>query len=523
MSRLEENALVKNYFSNTEEVYDLIKMLLQEMYSKEISDVGMCLLLNESCTIFEIQSRLKLSFENVRNYLIIMLQNNLIKKKPFSKNESKYASYELKTEQFLNILFFPRTLNFIENKYGIYGKMIFEQFIGFGVLTIEQIIAQIQNEKKNENGKNPELIKSKIIELFIKLYEDNIIMYSERIIEDENYYSSIIKSNNLLGNKEELKKNLKKNEKKNTEKIQKKIDKAKKNEKEKNKNIKLIEDDEEEDEDERIINIVDKGQNEINLNKIEEFYENNTKNNMHFYINFEQIRAEFQSEIIIDYINNNISHKAAILSGELLKNHKISSFSMGMTNSFPIVQLSKNYKSISYQDIEDIIKNNNEIFIKTNSDDVFLNLNKIKKEIKSKVVQKIIISKFSEEHFRVYNLINLLGSLEVENIINLSLILPKTVNSIINQLLQEGFIKTESCIVNNGNKKLLISVNEYQTYENILKMDYKIINNYKCYYNEQLNNIKNKYKAKTKQDEDLVKLTYIIDQICENILIMKFF
>ena len=97
------------------------------------------------------------------------------------------------------------------------------------------------------------------------------------------------------------------------------------------------------------------------------------------------------------------------------------------------------------------------------------------------------------------------------------------VNSIINQLLQEGFIKTESCIVNNGNKKLLISVNEYQTYENILKMDYKIINNYKCYYNEQLNNIKNKYKAKTKQDEDLVKLTYIIDQICENILIMKFF
>ena len=519
MSILGENASNKNYFSNTEEVYDLIKMLLQEIYSKEISDVGMFILLNGNSTLFEIQSKLKLSFENVRNYLIIMLQNNLIKKKALLKNESKSTSYELKIEQFLNILFFPRTLNFIENKYGIFGKMIFEQFIEFGVLTLEQIIDQIQKENKNDNGKNNiEPIKSKIIELLMKLYEDNIIMYSERIFEDQLYYSPIIKTNNLLGNKEELKKNFKKSEKKIDEKKQRK-----KNEKEniKNKNIKLIEDDEEENEDERILNIVEKS--EKNLNKIEEFYENNTKNNMHFYINFDQIRAEFQSEIIIDYINNNISYQSAILAGELLKAHKVSSFSMGMTNSFPIAQLAKNFKSISYQQIEDIIKNNNEIFIKSSSDDVFLNLNKIRKEIKSKEIQKIIISKFSPEHFRIYNLINLLGSLEGEHITNLSLILPKNVNSIINSLFQEGFIKTESGNNNNGNKKLLFSVDEYQTIENILKMDYKIIINYKSYYNHQLNNIKNKFKSNKKQNEDLVKLTYIIDQICDNILIMKFF
>ena len=53
-------------------------------------------------------------------------------------------------------------------------------------------------------------------------------------------------------------------------------------------------------------------------------------------------------------------------------------------------------------------------------------------------------------------------------------------------------------------------------------MDFKIINIYKTYYQEQLNNIKNKYKGNKKHNEDLVKLTYIIDQICENILIMKF-
>ena len=70
---------------------------------------------------------------------------------------------------------------------------------------------------------------------------------------------------------------------------------------------------------------------------------------------------------------------------------------------------------------------------------------------------------------------------------------------------------------------LFYSVDDYQTSENILSMDYKIINNYKSYYNNQLNSIKNKFTDNKKQNEDLVKLTYIIDQICENIIIMKFF
>ena len=132
------------------------------------------------------------------------------------------------------------------------------------------------------------------------------------------------------------------------------------------------------------------------------------------------------------------------------------------------------------------------------------------------------MTKFSNEHFRVYNLLNLLGSLDGKNIMDLCLIGPKKVNSIINQLFQEGFIKTDS-VENNGNSMLFYSVDEYQTDENILKMDFQIINNYKSYYNSQINNIKNKFRDIKKQNEDLVKLTYIIDQICENILIMKYF
>ena len=523
MSRLGANKENKNYFSNTEEIFNLTKMLLTEIYSKEMSDVGLDLLYNGPSSLLDIQSRLKLSFEDIRNYLIIMLQNNVIKKSNISPYDSKSTSYELNTGQILNILLFPRTLNFIEKKYGTYAKMIFEQFIEYGVLTLEQIVEQIQNEKKNGMGNNSELIKSEIILLFIKLYEDNIVMYSERAIDDECYYSPIVRSNNSITNKKEIKKE--KKDKKKTMEKKGKSNKKKKIDKDeiRNRNIKLNEEEDEEEEGKaNVLDSADKDHNEKNIKNYEEFYENNTKNNMHFYINFEQIKAEFKSEIIIDYINNNISHPAAIIAGELLKKHKITAFVQGMSQIVQIDYIANTYKSISFNQIEEIIKNNNEIFIKTSGDEIFLNLNKIKKDIKSKVIQNMIITKFTKEHFRVYNLLNLVGSLDQKNIMDLCLIIPKKVNSILNQLFQGGFIKTDT-VDFNGSNMLFYSVDDYQTTENILNMDFKIINNYKLYYNDQLNNIKNKFKGEAKLKEDSIKLTYIIDQICENILIMKYF
>ena len=243
---------------------------------------------------------------------------------------------------------------------------------------------------------------------------------------------------------------------------------------------------------------------------------------MHFYINFEQILAEFKSEIVIDYINNNISHQAALLSGFLLKKHKISAFMLGKTTPILIDDISKSFKSLTLNQIEEIIKNNNEIFVKSGYDVVCLDLKKVKKDIKDRSIKNLIITKFSNEHFRVYNLLNLEGALDGKNIMDLCLLAPKRINHITNSLIQEGFIKND--YVNyNGNNILFYSVDEYQTISNIMEIDFKINNNYKSYYNEQLNNIKNKYRDIKKNNEDLEKLTYIIDQICENILIMKFF
>ena len=518
MSKLNQNP-TKKYFSNTEEIYELYKIILKELYSKEISDLAIDLLINGKSTLYEIQSRLKISFENIKNYLIIMLQNNLIQKKQIIRNEANYTSYEIKPEQILNILFFPRSLNFIEKKYGENARLIFEQFIEFGVLTLKQIIEQIQNIQKN--GNNLDLIKSNILDIFIKLYSDNLISYVERPSEEE---SNLGNNNFIESKKRKREKSEKEKTNINNKMLEKKKSAKKKkgkkeepddnNEPNKNKNMKLIEDDED---DESI-----KQLKEENANKNEEFYENNTKNNMHFYINFSQINLEFQTEIILDFINNNLSHQAALLAGILLKNYKISSFAMGITQPKNIDDLVKENKSLTLSQIEDIVKNYDEYFDKSNTDNIYLNLNKIKKFIKSKVIQNIIISKFSNEHFRVYNLLNLMGSLDQKNIIDLCLIGPKKVNYIINQLFQEGFIKTDT--VNfNGNNMLFYSVDDYQTTEKILEMDFKIINNYNYYYYDQMKNIKNKFIDNKKKNEELVKLTYIIDQLCENLLIMKFF
>ena len=513
--------LSKKNFSNTEEIYDLCSNILKDLYSKEISDLAIDLLINGKSTLFDIQSRLKLSFENVKNYLIIMLQNNLIQKMQITRNDIKVMAYEMNMEQILNILFYPRTLSFIQKKYGENARLIFEQFIEFGVLTLKQLVEQMQNILKN--GNNLEQIKSSVLDIFIKLYSDNLICYAERPSEGSNYFANTTLAESKKrkrGKNEKEKLNIKASDKKKSGKKKKggkKEETEEDNTNIKSKNMKLIEDDEDEEED-----IKEESQKENNINKNDEFYENNTKNNMHFYINFQQINLEFQSEIILDFINNNLSHQAALLAGILLKNYKISSFSIGMTQPKNIDDLVKENKSLSFNQIEEIIKNYDDYFNKSSSNNIFLNINKLKKMIKSKVIQNLIISKYTEEHFRVYNLLKLVGSLDGKNILDLCLLNQKKVNYIINQLFQEGFIKTDT--VNfNGNNMLFYSVDEYQTTEKILEMDFKIINNYNFYYYDEMKNIKNKFVDNKKKNEEYEKLTYIIDQICENILIMKFF
>ena len=83
------------YITNTEEVFELVEIILSERYSKEIIEIAKDLLKNGLSTIPEIKGRLKLSFENIRNILIILLQNRLINCQEIFRNEIKYIGYEI--------------------------------------------------------------------------------------------------------------------------------------------------------------------------------------------------------------------------------------------------------------------------------------------------------------------------------------------------------------------------------------------------------------------------------------------
>ena len=59
----------------TQSIYSLVELILKDLFCKEVSEIGKDLLYNGISTIPEIQKRLKMTFENVKNVLIILLQN----------------------------------------------------------------------------------------------------------------------------------------------------------------------------------------------------------------------------------------------------------------------------------------------------------------------------------------------------------------------------------------------------------------------------------------------------------------
>ena len=147
----------------SEEIYDLVELILNEQFSKEVSDIGRDLLYNGVSSIPEIQSRLRLSFDNVKNVLIILMQNKLCSSTELIKKDTKVIGYEIIIENVLNILLFPKILYIGKNKFGEYGTMIFEEFMQFGILSSIQVFEQVKNKiEKTRKFNNAMMNKIKV-------------------------------------------------------------------------------------------------------------------------------------------------------------------------------------------------------------------------------------------------------------------------------------------------------------------------------------------------------------------------
>ena len=495
------------YITNTEEVFELVEIILSERYSKEIIEIAKDLLKNGLSTIPEIKGRLKLSFENIRNILIILLQNKLINCQEIFRNEIKYIGYEINIENILNILLYPRLCIFAKEKFGDFGLYIFEEFMNFGILNSPQLIEQIKNKinSNNKNTKDNNNLNVKIKTVLINLIEKNYIVQAKNNNINNNYDK---KNNNkeLISQKKKDKKENSSNKKNKNKK--KKL--AEKDDIENNKNLIIIDDDEN--------NINNNKSNKIDENAYLFNYENNTY--YFFFFNFEQILCDYKVKIIIEFITQKCGSQVGLIASFMLENNQITSFKTGHSDSFNYQTICHKIKNMNENKILEIINDSNDFFLKITSDTFSLNLEKISNYIKQQIIEKTITQQFSENHLRVYRLLSLCGALDSKNIMENCLIFPKTLNLILNQLYSEGYIQTE--IINvKGSNILFYNVDYNKNIEKLVNTSYKIIKNLKKSLNEELETNKNMLTSDMKQIF-ITKIYFTIDNLCETIIALKY-
>ena len=507
------------YISNTEEVYELVVLILNEQFSKEISDLGRDLCYNGISTIPEIMQRMRLSFESVRNLLIILLQNKLVTTKEINKKENNVIAYEIVIDNVLNILLFPKILSYINKKFGEYSELIFEQFMQFGILSSFQIREQVKLLLSKIKPVN-KIILDKITNSLINLIENNYIIQAKKLSFDNKAnrinFENKIKKGKKAKNDKEKEKFSKEKESKSNKKERKK--KELKLEQEKEKKINIIIDDE----NEKIDTTKNKTNNKNEDNEINNplLIDKETNQFFYFFINYEQILSEFKSEIIIDFINQKLSTQAGLIANILLEKNQIASFKEGKTFSCNYETITQKFRSINISQIDDIIKEQNEFFSKVSSDSLILNLDIVSQFIKESTIEKVILQQFSESHLRIYRLLNLCGALDSKNIMEICLIPPKQINMILNQLFSFGYIQNE--IVNvKGSNIMFYSVNINQNIEKIINMTYKMIKNLKVSLNEELENYKGRV-SNDKKEQYITKIYSAINQLYDAIIVLKY-
>lgn len=537
----------------SEEIYDLVELILNEQFSKEVSDIGKDLLYNGVSSIPEIQSRLRLSFDNVKNVLIILMQNKLCSSTEMIKKETKVIGYEIIIENVLNILLFPKILYIGKNKFGEYGTMIFEEFMQFGILSSIQVFEQVKNKiEKTRKFNNAMMNKIKVT--FINLIESNYIVQAQKVtnalkertreIVNKNLTKPKTKRNNKI-NEDKKSKSKKKNKKKDESEEEddgdfqllssKKENKKKARQSKKKKETEVIEhlsaseDDDlqnnfssDNEEEKKEISIKEK-KNPLDDKIVDDndalLFNKESSTFFYFFFNYDQIIADMKSQIVIEFINQKISPQAGAIASLFLEKNQIASFKNGKTMGLSYTSISSKYKSININSIDEIVSDPNDFFIKISNDTYSLNLEKVNHYIKERTIEKLIYQMFSKEHVRIYRLLSLCGALDAKNIMDICIILPKTVNMILNQLYSEGFIQTQTVNVK-GSNILFYSVNMNNNVCKLLDMTYKMIKNMKKYLIEELETLKNRVSP-LMQEQYVTKVYSAIDQLCETAIVLK--
>ncbi len=512
-----------NNFHHSNNIYDLIEILLEEHFGKAVSTLGNILISNGPTTILELCKLSSWEYTEVRNALIIMMQNKLLFYEEKLRKEQIETVYEVDVDTILNYLRFPKILYFINNYSDQNAMMIFEEFMQYGILSAGQVIEQVK-EKIHQLG-NASISSINNLKLgFIKLIENGfIIQCTQRKTRDI---------------RDELSKR-RKAEKKNSVGVSKKKRKLNSLDDDNELGPKDSADitgntgkvDKNPNKESRVSNVIIEDENPLIYNKEKGKY-------FYFCLNFDKIITELKCELVVDLVSQRMDGQAGNIASIMLRKNPGNSFKEG--KSFPmtvndIIKLMgfttkdkkiMNEKQESIRVMLDAMSRAENDFVlpwgTTDSGSSYaLNLESIAVTLKNKTLEKIIEQEFSSDHIRIYRLLSKCGPLDSKNIMEICLMPHKECSACLNQLIEMGFVETQ--VLNyKGSNVIFYNTNTKNNIEMMIAKIYKIIKNLKYFLKSAIEKIKNT-ESITKQEAYINKVYSTISELDDTIILLKHF
>lgn len=458
-----------NYNNN---IYELIEIIIEENFGKDVTNVGICLLSNGPLGIIEIRKYLSYDYIRVRNALIILMQNKLVNYEEIKRKEQIENVYEFDVENCLNFLRFPKILYLINNKFDSNAVMIFEEFMQFGILSANQILEQVSYKLAQLGSVNT--ATTNVIKLrFLKLIEEGFITQCNKKKNSE--LKSLNEKNNL---KSESKKKAKKEES---------------NQMSGKKKSKFIYNDFEEESEKMNSPKVNKSLVDHAVSDDHPLLFNQEKNKYYyFYLNFDKVITELKVQIVVDYINQKLKGQAAMIASIMLRRDPQRAFKEGKSTPISIEEITKHTMvnsgptskekiSTKQNTIKDIVeamcREENNFVIPwgfSDSEDTFsLNIEGIAQSLKVQTLEKIVEQLFSPDHVRIYRLLSKCGPLDAKNIMEICLMPYKESSGCLNQMVDEGLLETQPINIK-GPNILFFNVNTKNNMDLVIAKIYKV-------------------------------------------------
>jgi hypothetical protein len=445
-----------NNYHYSENIYELVELILDEQFGKTVSLVGIALLNNGPSSILELMKLLSFDFAEVRDALIILLQNKLVLFQEASRKESLEIIYELDVDTFLNYLRFPKILYFINHHHDENAMLIFEEFMQFGILSAGQVFEQVKDKLSQEGKDNPSAVNNMKLK-FLQLIESGYLTQCSH--------------------------------KKPQELSEKKKKEDKKQMSAKKKKKAALHEDEEE----KIIRNSPTSMVNAQIDDDNALIYNKEKGKYYYFcLNFDKIVIELKCEIVVDLITQKMGGQAGLISSIMLRKNAANAFREGKSTPITIEEILKQMgvntkdKKILLDKTE-AVRNLLEEMSREENDFVLLwsiiesgqtyclNLESVSKTLKTKTLEKIIEQEFSPDHIRIYRLLSKCGPLDSKNIMEICLMPHKESSACINQMIEHGYIETQP-INYKGSNVMFFNINTKSNLNLMIAKIYKVRN-----------------------------------------------